>query len=130
MIERRRRNRSWRHERSRRLGGAIIKALAALLPPPLGAPGPLALSGTGALEDLARPGGADPERTAEFTTRWEYSDRDTALPAHLASGPATRATRAIGEERVAAALSDASPFRTASGGYALENDRRHPVPTA
>lgn len=110
----------------------IIKALGSLLPPPPpGAPGPFALSHSGALENLARPAGLTPRRTAEFTTRWEYPDRETALRGHLASGPAAKAIKAVGEEQVATALSDAiAPFRTATGGYALENSWRYVLATA
>jgi SAM-dependent methyltransferase len=106
---------------------AIIRALGSLLPPPPpGAPGPFALSTPGALEELARQARLTRGRAGEFTTRWEYSDRETALRAHLSSGPAAKAIRAVGEERVAAALSDAiAPFRTAAGGYALENSWRY-----
>jgi SAM-dependent methyltransferase len=111
---------------------AIIKALASLLPPPPpGAPGPHALSAPGALEDLARQAGLTPSRAAEFSTRWEYPDRDTALRGHLASGPAAKAIKAAGKERVAAAISDAiAPFRTAAGGYVLENNWRYVLATA
>jgi len=58
---------------------AIIKALGSLLPPPpLGAPGPHALSAPGELEDLAQRAGLPPGHAAEFSTRWEYPDRETA----------------------------------------------------
>ena len=111
---------------------AIIRALGSLLPPPPpGAPGPFALSAPGALEDLAQRAGLTTSRAAEFSTRWEYPDRETALRGHLASGPAARAIKAAGEERVAAAISDAiAPFRTAAGGYTLENSWRYLLTTA
>jgi SAM-dependent methyltransferase len=111
---------------------AIIKALGSLLPPPPpGAPGPFALSAPGALEDLARRAGLTTSRAAEFSTRWEYPDRDTALRAHLSAGPAAKAIKHANEERVAAAVSDAiAPFRTATGGYTLENSWRYLLTTA
>jgi SAM-dependent methyltransferase len=111
---------------------AIIKALASLLPPPPpGARGPHALSAPGELEDLAQRAGLAPSRAAELSTRWEYPDRETALRGHLAAGPAAKAIKAAGEERVAAAISDAiAPFRTASGGYVLENSWRYLLATA
>jgi SAM-dependent methyltransferase len=110
----------------------IVKALASLLPPsPPGAPGPFALSAPGALEDLAQRAGLTPTHAAEVSTRWEYPDRDTALRAHLSSGPAARAIESAGEARVAAAIGDAiAPFRTAAGGYALENAWRYLLATA
>jgi SAM-dependent methyltransferase len=111
---------------------AIIKALAALLPPPPpGAPGPFALSAPGALEDLARRAGLTARRAAEFDARWEYPDRETALRGHLASGPAAKAIKGAGADRVAAAISKAlAPFRTAAGGYVLENSWRYLIATA
>jgi SAM-dependent methyltransferase len=110
----------------------IIGALGSLLPPPPpGAPGPFALSAPGALEDLAHKAGLTTSRAAEFSTRWDYPDRETALRAHLSSGPAAKAIRHAGEERVVAAISDAiAPFRTAAGGYALENSWRYLLATA
>jgi SAM-dependent methyltransferase len=111
---------------------ALIKALGSLLPPPPpGAPGPFALSAPGALEDLVRQAGLTPGAAAEFRTRWDYPDRETMLRAHLSSGPAAKAIRAVGETRVAAAASDAiAPFRTAAGGYTLENSWRYLLATA
>jgi hypothetical protein len=112
--------------------GAAIKALGSLLPPPPpGAPGPFALSAPGALEDLAEQAGLTTIRAAEFSTRWEYPDRETALRAHLSAGPSAKAIKHAGEERVAAAVSDAiAPFRTTAGGYALENSWRYLVARA
>jgi SAM-dependent methyltransferase len=111
---------------------ALIKAFGSLLPPPPpGAPGPFALSAPGALEDLVRHAGLTPGRAAEFSTRWDYPDRETMLRAHLSSGPAAKAIRAVGETRAVAAASDAvAPFRTATGGYALENSWRYLLATA
>jgi SAM-dependent methyltransferase len=102
---------------------AIIKALGSLLPPPPPeAPGPFALSAPGALEELARQAGLTPTRPAGFSTRWTYPDHATMLRAHLSSGPAAKAIKQVGKERVAAALGDAiAPFRTPAGGYELEN---------
>jgi SAM-dependent methyltransferase len=106
---------------------AIIRALGSLLPPPPpGAPGPFALSAPGALEDLVHRAGLTASRAAEFSTRWEYPDRETALRAHLSSGPAAKAIKQVGQESVAAALGDAiAPFRTTAGGYTLTNNWRY-----
>lgn len=49
----------------------------------------------------------------------------------MSSGPAVRAARTVGEDRVAAALDEAiAPFRTEAGGYAFENSWRYVVATA
>lgn len=102
---------------------AVLKALAALLPPPpAGAPGPFALSEPGALEDLATRAGLAPGHADQVATRWEYPDLETAERGCLSAGPAVKAIAAVGEQRVAAAVGDAiAPFRTAAGGYAIEN---------
>jgi SAM-dependent methyltransferase len=109
----------------------FMKALGALLPPPPpGAPGPFALSGPGALEELAGRAGLTPAYSGTVQTCWEYADEDTALRGFLAGGPAVKAIAAAGEERVAAAVLGAiAPFRTASGGYAIENAWRYLVAT-
>jgi hypothetical protein len=70
-------------------------------------------------------------RLPYLTTRWEYPDRETALRANLSCGPAAKAITAAGEDRVAAAVSAAiAPFRTAAGGYALENEWRYVIASA
>jgi SAM-dependent methyltransferase len=109
----------------------FIKALGSLLPPPPpGAPGPFALSAPGALEDLVSQAGLTANRADEFSTRWDYPDHETWLRGSLSSGPAAKAIKAVGEERVAAALRDAiAPFHTASGGYVLENSWRYVLAT-
>lgn len=89
------------------------------------------MSAPGALEDLAHQAGLTKSRTAEFSTRWSYPDRETMLRAHLSSGPAAKAIKNAGEERVTATLGNAiAPFRTAAGGYALENSWRYLLATA
>jgi ubiquinone/menaquinone biosynthesis C-methylase UbiE len=105
----------------------ILKALASLLPPPPpGAPGPFALSAPGALEELAAAAGLTPRGAHEVKTSWEYPDLESALRGHLSAGPAVKAIEAAGEGRVAAAVTDAiAPFRSASGGYAIENSWRY-----
>jgi SAM-dependent methyltransferase len=110
----------------------LIKALGSLLPPPPpGAPGPFALSAPGALEDLVVQAGLTPGPAVEFSTRWDYPDRETMLRGYLSSGPAAKAMRAVGETRVAAAASDAlAPFGTAMGGYTFENSWRYLLATA
>jgi SAM-dependent methyltransferase len=111
---------------------AVLRALASLLPPPPpGVPGPFALSGPGALEDLARRAGLTSRKAGEVTTRWSYPDRETVLRGLLSAGPAVKAIDAAGEQRVAAAVIDAiAPFHTAADGYAIENSWRYLLATA
>jgi SAM-dependent methyltransferase len=110
----------------------LLKAFGSLMPPPPpGAPGPFALAAPGALEELAGKAGLTPADAGEVTTSWDYPDRETALRALLSAGPAMRAIAAAGEERVTVAASEAiAPFRTASGGYAIENAWRYLITTA
>ena len=110
----------------------LLKAFGSLMPPPPpGAPGPFALSAPGALEELAVQAGLTPAGVGEVTTSWDYPDLETALRALLSAGPAMRAIAAAGQERVEVAASEAiAPFRTASGGYAIENAWRYLIATA
>jgi hypothetical protein len=62
---------------------------------------------------------------------WRFPDEPTALRGMLAAGPAVRAIEAAGEEAVATAMGEAIvPYRTASGGYAIENTWRYLLATA
>jgi SAM-dependent methyltransferase len=103
-----------------------LRALDALLPPPPpGGPGPFALSEPGALERLAIEAGLTPGEHLEVECIWHYTDLDTALRGLLSAGPAVRAARHSGEDRVRRAVTEAiMPFRTARGGYRIENTFR------
>jgi SAM-dependent methyltransferase len=113
-------------------GAAVLKALGSLLPPPPpGAPGPFALSEDGALEALVSEAGLTPLESDEAPSIWTFANLDEALRASLSAGPATRAIRHSGEERVKEAVMQAlAPFKTASGGYRLENEFRYLVAKA
>jgi SAM-dependent methyltransferase len=106
-----------------------LRAVGALVPPPPpGAPGPFALSLPGALERFAVEAGFTPGEHANVECVWSYADLDTALRGLLSTGPAVRALRQVGEERVRRAVTEAiAPFRTARGGYRIENTFRYLV---
>jgi len=106
-----------------------LRAVGALLPaPPPGAPGPFALSAPGALERFAVEAGLTPGEHLEVECTWSYADLDTALRGLLSTGPAVRALREAGEDRARRAVIDAiAPFRTARGGYRIENTFRYLV---
>jgi SAM-dependent methyltransferase len=106
---------------------ATLAALGSFLPPPPpGAPGPFALSEPGALEELAHAAGLEPVGADEVEVAWEFEDEPAALRAMLSAGPAARAIEAGGEAAVAAAISRAiAPYRTATGGYSIENTWRY-----
>lgn len=102
---------------------AYLAALRELLPPPPpGAPGPFALSGEGALEALVKEAGLNPEGVEAVDMPFVYPDLETALRGLLSAGPAVKAIATSGEERVRAATAGVlGSFRTASGGYRMEN---------
>ncbi len=111
---------------------AYLAALRSVLPPPApGAPGPFALSEHGQLEALAREAGLEPLDAQAVECVWSYPDLDTALRGLLSAGPAVEAIQTASEPRVRDAVSEAiRPFRTASGGYRLENEFRYLVAKA
>lgn len=102
---------------------SYIAAVGKLLPPPPpGAPGPFALSEDGALEELARQAGLKPVEVKAVDCPWVYPDLDTALRGLLSAGPPYLAMQLSGEDRVReAAVKSIEPFRTAAGGYRMEN---------
>jgi SAM-dependent methyltransferase len=106
---------------------AYLRALGSLLPPPPpGAPGPFALSAPGRLEALATEAGLVPRGAHDVLCAFDYPDVDTALRALMSAGPAVRAIRTAGEDRVRAAVGDAiAPYRLSTGRVRLENVFRY-----
>ncbi len=111
---------------------AYLAALGQLLPaPPPGAPGPFALSAPGALEDLAIEAGLAPHDAEEVACPWHFADLESALSAMLAAGPAIKAIRTAGEDRVRRAVAAAiAPFAQPSGGYVIGSAFRYLLTTA
>ena len=107
-------------------------ALGTLLPPPPpGTPGPFALSQDGALEALVEKAGMQPGPVEQIAIPWEYPDAQTLLRGLLASGPGTRAVQLVGQDAAEQAILHAlTPFKTASGGYRLENTARYMIVTS
>ena len=84
---------------------AVLGAIGSLLPPPPpGAAGPFALAAPGALEALVKAAGLTAERAIDVPTPYAHGDVDTAVRAHLASGPARRAIETAGLEATRDAL--------------------------
>ncbi len=112
--------------------GDYVKTLGSLMPPPPpGAPGPWALSHDGALEALATQAGLSPIEGAEVDCPWVYRDLETALRGLLSAGPARRAIQHSGEEATRHAVTQAiAPFKTASGGYEMQNKFRYLIARA
>lgn len=110
---------------------AHLKALGALMPPPPGAPGPFALSDEARLKGFAAEAGLAPLAVIDVDCPWLYPDRDTALRGMLSSGPVERAIRVSGFERARDAVADTlTPYRTAAGGYRLNNVFRYLIARA
>lgn len=103
---------------------AFLAAVGPLLPP--GIPEMVNLfSEPGALEDLARRAGLQPERSIDVECPWVYPDIETLQRGWLSAGPTTLAIQHSGEEAVRAAIAQAvEPFRTGGGGYRLANTFR------
>jgi SAM-dependent methyltransferase len=104
-----------------------VAALEPLLPPaPPGAPGPFALSEENALRDLVLRAGLTPTDLGDIACPWQYADEATALRGMLSAGPVVLAIKTSGEARVrAAVLESIARYRTANGGYRLENEFRY-----
>jgi SAM-dependent methyltransferase len=106
-----------------------VRALGSVMPPPPpGAPGPFALSTPGALQDLARAAGLEPRSAGTVLASWRFPDYGTALRGMLSAGPAVKAIEHAGQEHVEALVAGAlAPYRTAAGGYVLENTWRYVI---
>jgi SAM-dependent methyltransferase len=109
-----------------------LKALGPLMPPPPpGAPGPFALSDEAKLRALAIDAGLTPIAIADVQCPWIYPDLETALQGMLSAGPVERAIRASSLEQVRHAIGGAiAQFRTASGGYHMNNSFRYLIARA
>jgi SAM-dependent methyltransferase len=109
-----------------------LKALAGLTPPPPpGAPGPFALSDEARAKTLIREAGLTPIAMADVDCPWVYPSLEVALRAMLSAGPAEKAIRASSVERAREAVaSSIAPFRTASGGYHMNNKFRYLIARA
>jgi SAM-dependent methyltransferase len=103
-----------------------LAAIASMLRASPGAPGPLALSSPGALENLAKDAALVPEDVVDVSVEWCFADLDDALDALLSAGPAVNAVQVVGERRIRQAVAEAiRPFGTARGQYRLENTFRY-----
>jgi SAM-dependent methyltransferase len=109
-----------------------LKALGPLMPPPPpGAPGPFALSDETKLKALASEAGLTPLDIVDVQCPWIYPDLATALRGMLSAGPVERAIRESGLEKVRDAIVGAiAPYRTAAGGYHLNNVFRYLIAKA
>ncbi len=100
---------------------AFLEALGPLMPP--GTPEIVNLFyEPGALEDLARNAGLEPERGIDVQCPWEYPDLETLQRGWMSAGPATAAIAHSGEEAVRESIARVvSAFRLSDGSYRLRN---------
>jgi SAM-dependent methyltransferase len=102
---------------------AVLGAVGSLLPPPPpGAGGPFALAAPGALEQLVESAGLVAERAIEVPTPYAHADIDTAIRAHLSSGPARRAIEHAGLDATREAVGQAcEAARRDDGSVSFDN---------
>jgi SAM-dependent methyltransferase len=99
-----------------------MKAAFARLVPPRDGPPP-AFWEPGALEGVATSAGLTPGEAFDLTWAYEFPDQESLARGMLAPGPVVNAMKIAGEEPVRDAILEAlAPYRTASGGYRLENE--------
>lgn len=104
----------------------VLNAVRDTLPSPPAGGGPFALSAAGALEGLVEQAGWKATGSGEVDCPFEYKDLDEHWQAQRSGGPLQAAIRAVGEERLRAAVEQAvEPYRTSTGGVRLENRFRY-----
>lgn len=103
--------------------GAVLGALAAVLPPPPpGAGGPFALSGPGAVESVVEAAGLSSYHVIDVETPFTFANVETGVRALLATGPGRRAAEHAGEEASRAAVVAAfARFARPDGSVATNN---------
>lgn len=111
---------------------AVVAALSKFLPPPPpGAPGPFALSAPGRVEALLEQAGLTTLTNGEVECPFEFPDLETAVRAHMSSGPAALAIRQAGAEAVQEAIAGSlAAFRMNGTGYLQRNKFRYVIAAA
>lgn len=106
-----------------------LTALRPLMPPApsgISAPGPFALSEETKLKAFAAGAGLTPLTVVDVSCPWIYPDVEIVLRGMLSAGTVERAIRASSFERVRKAIRGSiAPYRTAPGGYHLNNIFRY-----
>ena len=103
--------------------GRLLPGPGRAAPPPFWKPG--------VLERHAQEAGLAPETGFDYAWAYEYADEPALLRSLLSSAPAVVAARTSGEQAVRAAVLDAmTPYRTADGGFRVENEWHYLVARA
>ena len=102
---------------------SVIRALRPLMPPPppgVTPPGPFALSGEGALRDVAGKAGLHPVELFDVHAPWHYPSLEVALRGLRSSGVAARAIESSSVDAVDEAhLVALAPFLQPDGSYRI-----------
>ncbi len=78
------------------------------------------------LKAFATEAGLTPLAVVDVACPWIYPNLETALKGMLSAGPAERAIRSSGMEKARDAIAGSiAPYRTASGGFHLNNTFRY-----
>jgi len=109
-----------------------LMALGALMPPPPpGAPGPFALSDTPALKALFGEAGLDVIAVEDVECVLRYGNEETAIAGLMCAGPVVGVIEHVGEQAVREVTARfLEPFRTADGGYSINNVFRYVIGTS
>ncbi len=111
---------------------ALKHAIAPFLPPPdPDAPRGSALWQPGALEEIATAAGLTPADAFDVTWAYWYQDDDAVARGMLSAGGLAVVAGAEREGELRdAVVGSLAPYRTATGGYRLENDWHYLIATA
>lgn len=103
-----------------------LKAVGDLLPPPpLGAPGPFALSENSLLEQILENVGFKIIKKKDVDSTWDYPNLETALKGLMAAGPVARAIENSGFEKAKDAIKTAiQPYIKNDGHVVYQNKYR------
>jgi SAM-dependent methyltransferase len=113
----------WGPPERRDLEAMMAVAHQYLPPRPAGAPPEPEYWRPGVLEDLASAAGLRPQEAFDLTWAYEYADSETLGRAMMAPAGVSVLVGPEREEEVRVAIVEGlAPFRTAAGGYRLENE--------
>lgn len=105
--------------------GSFLKMLGSLLPPPPGSGGPFALSEHQLLENIIEDSELKIIDNSDVSSVWDYPNVDTALKGLLSAGPAAKAIKHSGFEKVySESLKAIEPHIQKSGHVIYKNKFR------
>jgi SAM-dependent methyltransferase len=106
----------------------LFQRIRALVPPPPGAPTPLAISAPGVVEELLAGAGLSPVASGEVPCPFVYPDLATGWRGQSSIGPFRLAIETAGEKAVRDTFVEVlSQYRQPDGSYRQENQFRYVV---